>query len=195
MDVKKRTLPLSDSQAQAYAEKMPQVLQAALEDRSLTGLDVALTGVKPEELCFPLTAQQLAAIRACVSLSRKELEVVRIPDSRAERRGVLLLRVRYDYAGNDADGNAVCVLEEGAIGLLCGSRGGDGFRSVMSISDVEKCSLTADGGAHRPGWLKRTLRRWLRRKGREGIGDTALELAGDLLEFAVEFVLEVVFDG
>lgn len=185
--------PLPADRIKTWAARLPEILRAAVMDVSLTGLDVSLEGVKPEELCHPLTKAQLADIRRCVSFTRQEAEAVPVPGAGTDE--VHLFRVRYDMAGFDADGNAVCVQAEGAVGLRCGVRGGGEFRQVLTISDAEACSLRPDGSVKRPGWLKRRLRRWLRRKGREGFGDSIWELLGEVLEFAVEFLLEVIFDG
>lgn len=59
----KDMIPLTAEQIKTFAERMPEILRAALADQSLTGLNVSLAGVKPEELCHPLTAKQLTALR------------------------------------------------------------------------------------------------------------------------------------
>lgn len=190
----KDIIPLTAEQIKTFAARMPEILRAVLADRSLTGLNVSLAGVKPEELCHPLTAKQLTALRACVSMTRQEVEVVHLPDPWMAQDGLMFFRVRYDLAGYDADGNAVSAQEEGVIGLACSPIDPD----VMKISDVEHCRLRADGSVKRPGSLERRMRRWLRRKRREGmagVGDGLLEVLGCVLEFVFEVVLEAVFDG
>lgn len=176
-----------------YAVRVPEILRAALAGRSLTGLDVALEGVQPEELCHPLTKAQIAQIRACASFTRQETEAVHLPGAGSGE--VQIFRVRYDMAGFDADGNVVCVQEEGAIGLRCGVRGGGNFRQVLTISDVECCTLLPGGGLQRPGWLAQRLRRRLRKKGREGVGEGVWSLLGEVAEVALELLLEAIFDG
>ena len=175
------------------AERMPQVLLAAATGRSLTGLDVILQGVAPEELCHPLTKEQLAQIRTCTSFTRQEVQAVQLPH--AGDTGLQVFRVHYDIAGCDADGNAVSVTEDGAVGLACGGIGDGFFRHMLAISDVECCRLNDDGSVQRPGWLERRLRRWLRRKRRQGIGETVGEGLLEALGAVLEVVLEAVFDG
>lgn len=176
-----------------YVARVPEILRAALAGRSLTGLDVALEGVQPEELCHPLTKEQIAQIRACASFTRQETEVVHLPGAGSE--AVQIFCVRYDVAGFDADGNAVSVQAEGAVGLRCGVRGGGDFRQMLTISDVEFCTLLPGGGVKRPGWFRQRLRRWLRKKGREGMGDSVWSLLGEVAEAALELLLEAIFDG
>lgn len=187
-------IPLTAAQIQTFAARMPEILRAVLADQSLTGLKVSLAGVQPEELCHPLTAKQLTALRACVSLTRQGVTVEHLYDPWKAQEGLLFFRVRYDLVGYDADGNAVSAQEEGVIGLECSGIDPD----VMRISDVEHCRLRDDGTVKRPGWLKRRMRRWLRKKRRDGmasVGDGFFEVLGCVLEFVFEVVLEAIFDG
>jgi hypothetical protein len=157
-------------------------------------MNVSLAGVKPEELCYPLTTKQMVALRACTTISRQEVEAGHLPDAWLAQDGLLLFRVRYDLAGYDADGNAVFAQDESVIGLACSVID----PGTMKITDVEHCRLRDDGTVKRPGWLKRRMRRWLRRKRRDGladVGDGFLEVLGCMLEFVFEFVLEAIFDG
>ena len=194
----KKQPPLTSQQRQDCAACLPEAIRAAVMGVSLTGLDVALTGVQPEELCHPLTAEQLRQIRACASYTRREMDIRHIPGV-WEDEGMLIFRVGYDIAGYDADGNAFAVQAEGAVGLRCAVHGGGYFRQVLTISDVERCTLLPEGGVRRPGRLKRSLRRWLRRRNRASIGETAgellLEVLGEALGAVVEIVLEVFSDG
>lgn len=177
------------------AERMPQVLLAAATGRSLTGLDVVLQGVAPEELCHPLTKEQLHAVRSCTSFSRQDVEVTPVPNGREEAEGLLTFRVQYAIDGFDADGNAVSVHAEGVIGLLCELQGGAPYREVVAIRDVEHCRLTASGRVKRPGWLERRLRRWLRQKRGESMGEIVGEGLLEVLGLLLEFALEAIFDG
>ena len=187
-------IPLTAEQIETFAERMPEILRAALMGRSLTGMNVSLAGVKPEELCHPLTTKQMVALRACTTMSQQEVEAGHLPDAWLAQDGLLLFRVRYDLAGYDADGNAVFAQDESVIGLACSVID----PGTMKITDVEHCRLRDDGTVKRPGWLKRRMRRWLRRKRRDGladVGDGFLEVLGCMLEFVFEFVLEAIFDG
>lgn len=186
----KDKMMLTEGQLQEAASRMSEVFRAAMLGKSLTGYDVCLSGVAPEELCHPLTQEQLTAIRRCTAFARQEVEAVCCPNAWDEQEGLRIFRVRYAVDGNDADGNAVSVEAESAVGLLCGRTGGES-REMLNIRDVEPCLLQPDGSVQRQGWLQRSLRRWLRRKRREGISEGALSLLGDV----VEFVLEVIFDG
>lgn len=187
-------IPLTAEQIKTFAERMPEILRTALADRSLTGLNVSLAGVKPEELCHPLTAKQLTALRTCTTMSRQAVEAEHLSDAWLAQEGLLFFRVRYDLAGYDADGNAVSAQDEGVLGLACSVIDPD----TMKITDVEHCRLRDDGTVKRPGWMKRRMRRWLRRKRRNGladVGDGFLEVLGCVLEFVFEVVLEAIFDG
>lgn len=175
--------------------RMTEVIRAALAGCSLTGLDVALTGVEPEELCHPLTKEQIGQIRACVSQTRQTVEAEYIPDERAEATGVVLFHVRYDVAGYDADGNAVDVAAEGAIGVGFRWQGGAFGHEVMAILDVERCKLMEDGTVKRPGWLERRLRRSAREARRDHHAGTVGEFLLEALGAVVEFVLDLIFDG
>lgn len=186
----KDKIMLTEGQLQEAASRMSEVFRAAMLGKSLTGYDVCLSGVAPEELCHPLTQEQLTAIRSCTRFARREVSAVCCPDAWNEQEGLRTFRVRYAVDGNDADGNAVSVEAEGAVGLLCGCIGGE-LRETLNIRDVEPCLLQPDGSARRQGWLQRSLRRWLRGKRREGISEGAVNLLGEV----VEFVLEVIFDG
>lgn len=181
---------LTEDQLREAASRMPEVFRAAMLGKSLTGYDVCLSGVAPEELCHPLTQEQLTAIRRCTRFTRQEVEAVCCPNIWNEQEGLRTFRVRYAVDGNDADGNAVSVEAEGAVGLLCGSIGSES-REMLNIRDVEPCLLQPDGSVRRQGWLQRSLRRWLRGKRREGVSEGAANLLGEV----VEFVLEVIFDG
>lgn len=66
---------------------------------------------------------------------------------------------------------------------------------MLNIRDVEHCLLQPDGSVQRLGWLQRSMRRWLWKKRREGVGEGIGEGAVNLLGGVVEFVLEVIFDG
>lgn len=190
----KDMIPLTAEQIKTFAERMPEILRAALADQSLTGLNVSLAGVKPEELCHPLTAKQLAALLACTTMSRQTVEAEHLPDAWLSQEGLMLFRVRYDLAGYDADGNAVSAQDESVIGLACSAIDPD----TIKIADVEHCRLRDDGTVKRPGWLKRRMRRWLRHKRRDGladVGDGFLEVLGCVLEFVFEVVVEAIFDG
>lgn len=186
---------LTPQQLHSCAARMTEVIRAALEGRSLTGLDVALTGVEAEELCHPLTKEQIGQIRACVHQTRQTVEAEYIPDDRAEAAGVVLFRVRYDLAGYDADGNAVDVAAEGAIGVGCRWQGGAFGHEVMAIVDVERCKLLEDGTVKRPGWLERRLRRSAREVRRDHHAGTVGEFLLEALGAVVEFLLEALFDG
>lgn len=147
--------------------------------------ELAFQGTVPDALLMPLTA-----IRRCTTFTRLEAEAVCCPNVWDEQEGLRIFCVRYAVDGHDTDGNAVSVEAEGAVGLLCGRTGGES-REMLNIRDAEPCPIRSDGSVQRQGWLQRSLRRWLRRKRREGISEGALSLLGDV----VEFVLEVIFDG
>jgi len=180
---------------QLPAERMQQVLRCALLDRSLTGLDVCLVGMVPAELCYPLTKEQLHAVRSCTSFSRQDVEVTPVPNGREEAEGLLTFCAQYAIDGFDTDGNAVSVHAEGVIGLLCELQGGAPYREVVAIRDVEHCRLTASGRVKRPGWLERRLRRWLRKKRGESMGELVGEGLLEVLGLLLEFALEAIFDG
>lgn len=189
----KQELNLQAIQGSDIADRLPGVLRAAVMGVSLTGFDICLQGVQPEELCHPLTKEQIAQLRACASFTRQETEVVYLPGAGPE--DVPVFRVRYDMAGFDADGNAVSVQAEDAVGLRCGVRGGGDFRPVLTITDVEQCTLLPGGGVQRPGRLVQRLRRWLRKRGRDGAGESGWMLLGEAAEAVLEFLLEAIFDG
>ncbi|MBQ7849332.1 MAG: hypothetical protein IJ343_06365 [Clostridia bacterium] len=72
----KDQLTLMEAQLQEAASRMSEVFRAAMLGKSLTGYDVCLSGVAPEELCHPLTQEQLAAIRSCFRFIRQEVVAV-----------------------------------------------------------------------------------------------------------------------
>ena len=117
-----------------------------------------------------------------------------LPNVWDEQEGLRTFRVRYAVDGSDTDGNAVSVEAEGAVGLLCGRIGSESC-GMLNIRDVEHCLLQPDGSVQRLGWLQRSMRRWLWKKRREGVGEGIGEGAVNLLGGVVEFVLEVIFDG
>lgn len=128
----KDKIMLTEGQLQEAASRMSEVFRAAMLGKSLTGYDVCLSGVAPEELCHPLTQEQLTAIRSCIRFTRQEVAAVCCTDAWNE--------------------------QEGAVGLLCGCIGGE-LRETLNIRDVEPCLLQPDGSARRQGWLQRSLRR------------------------------------
>lgn len=186
------TQQLTTQQMQTIAEKMPEIIRAALRDVSLTGLDVTLVRVKAAELCHPLTEEQTAAIRRMVTCSRDSLTVEYLPAAWDE--GLLTFRVSYDFAGYDADGNAIDVQAEGALGLDCEMQGGGSFREMIAIRDVIPLRLREDGTVRTPGKQARSMRLRKRKRdcdGKDGIIGTRLDILGAVLEI----VLEVFFDG
>lgn len=187
--------PLTTDQAREIAGRMPQLLCAALYGQSPMGLDVCLSGVQLEELCHPLTVQQVEAARRCVSFTRQEMQVTHLPNAWDAQEGLLTFRVRYDLSGFDADGNAVEVQADGAIGLVCRMEGGAEAQELETIRDVERCRLTEAGAVKRPGGLERRLRRWAREDRRKGKAETIGEFVVEALGAVAEIVLEVIFDG
>ncbi len=191
--------PLTTGQAREIAGRMPQLLCAALYGQSPMGLNVCLSGVQLEELCHPLTVQQVEAVRRCVSFTRRDMEVTHLPNAWDAQEGLLTFRVRYDLSGFDADGNAVEVQADGAIGLVCRMEGGAAAQELVTIRDVERCRLTEAGAVKRPGGLERRLRRWAREDRRRGkaetIGEVVVEFVVEGLGAVAEIVLEVIFDG
>lgn len=187
----KQITTLTAQQRQDCAARLPEAIRAAVMGISLTGLDVCREGVQTEELCHPLTKEQLAKLRTCASFSRRDMEVVHVPgDGEA-----LLFRVSYDVSGYDADGNAVIVRGEGALGVTCACRGGGAFREVIAITDAFPCWLREDGSVKQPGWLARRMHRWLRKRNRVSAGETAGELLLEVLGAVLELALEALFDG
>lgn len=182
---------LTAQQRQDCASRLPDAFRAAVMDVSLTGLDICREGVQSGELCYPLSKEQVAQLRACTRFTRRVMEVVQLPDD----GGALLFRIRYDVAGYDADGNAIAVQAEGVLGVHCSCRGGGEFREVIVITDVFPCRLTEDGRVKQPGWLAHRMRRWLRKRNRVSIGETAGEILLEVLGAALELVLEALFDG
>lgn len=191
--------PLTTGQAREIAGRMPQLLCAALYGQSPMGLNVCLSGVQLEELCHPLTEQQVEAVRRCVSFTRRDMEVTHLPNAWDAQEGLLTFRVRYDLSGFDADGNAVEVQADGAIGLVCRMEGGAEEQELVTIRDVERCRLTEAGAVKRPGGLERRLRCWAREDRRRGkaetIGEVVVEFVVEALGAVAEFVLEAIFDG
>ena len=187
--------PLTTDQAREIAGRMPQLLRAALYGQSPMGLNVCLSGVQLEELCHPLTEQQVEAVRRCVSFTRQEMEVTHLPNAWDAQEGLLTFRVRYDLSGFDADGNAVEVQADGAIGLVCRMQGGAEAQELVTIRDVERCRLTEAGAVKRPGGLERRLRRWAREDRRKGKAETIGEFVVEALGAVAEIVLEAIFDG
>ena len=182
---------LTTNQAQQCARRLPEAFRAAMEDRSLTGLNICLEGVEPGQICHPLREEQLGAIRSCVSFARRESLAEPVTALNSPEKGLLVFRVRYDVAGWDADGNAVEVQEEGALALTCALRGDE----RLCILEAEPWRLLEDGSVKRPGWLERRLRRWQRRTRRDGVAETLGEGLPELLGAVVEFLLESLFDG
>ena len=191
--------PLTTGQAREIAGRLPQLLCAALYGQSPMGLNVCLSGVQLEELCHPLTVQQVEAVRRCVSFTRRDMEVTHLPNAWDAQEGLLTFRVRYDLSGFDADGNAVEVQADGAIGLVCRMEGGAEAQELVTIRDVERCRLTEAGAVKRPGGLERRLRRWAREDHRRGkaetIGEVVVEFVVEALGAVAEIVLEAFFDG
>ena len=187
--------PLTTGQAREIAGRMPQLLRAALYGQSPMGLNVCLSGVQLEELCHPLTVQQVEAVRRCVSFTRRDMEVTHLPNAGDAQEGLLTFRVRYDLSGFDADGNAVEVQADGAIGLVCRMEGGAEAQELVTIRDVERCRLTEAGAVKRPGGLERRLRRWAREDRRKGTAETIGEFVVEALGAVAEIVLEAIFDG
>jgi hypothetical protein len=187
--------PLTTDQAREIAGRMPQLLRAALYGQSPMGLNVCLSGVQLEELCHPLTVQQVEAVRRCVSFTRRDMEVTHLPNAWDAQEGLLTFRVRYDLSGFDADGNAVEVQTDGAIGLVCRMEGGAEKQALVTIRDVERCRLTEAGAVNRPGGLERRLRRWAREDRRKGKAETIGEFVVEALGAVAEIVLEAIFDG
>lgn len=187
--------PLTTDQARVIAGRMPQLLRAALYGQSPMGLNVCLSGVQLEELCHPLTVQQVEAVRRCVSFTRRDMEVTHLPNAWDAQEGLLTFRVRYDLSGFDADGNAVEVQADGAIGLVCRMEGGAEKQALVTIRDVERCRLTEAGAVKRPGGLERRLRRWAREDRRRGKAETIGEFVVEALGAVAEIVLEAIFDG
>ena len=187
--------PLTTGQAREIAGRMPQLLCAALYGQSPMGLNVCLSGVQLEELCHPLTVQQVEAVRRCVSFTRRDMEVTHLPNAWDAQEGLLTFRVRYDLSGFDADGNAVEVQADGAIGLVCRMEGGAEKQALVTIRDVERCRLTEAGAVKRPGGLERSLRRWAREDRRKGKAETIGEFVVEALGAVAEIVLEAIFDG
>ncbi len=188
------TPKLSREQVEDFARRMPEVIRAALENRSLTGLDVSLVRVRFAELCYPLTQEQVQRVRILRTFTRKDVDVVHLPNSWDEQDGLLTFRVRYDMAGYDADGNAVTVQEEGVIGLLCGSFTGSGEDRTMFISDVEKCTMNKDGSVRRPGLMQRRMSLVRRRREQNGRGGTIGEVVWGVLEVVFEIVVDIFSD-
>lgn len=178
---------LTAQQRQICVSRLPEALRAAVMDVPLTGFDVYREGVQTEELCHPLTKEQLAQIRACTSFTRREMEVIPVPAD----GDALVFRIRHDVAGYDADGNAVAVQAEGVLGVTCCLRGG----GIVAITDAFPCRMLADGRVKQPGWLAHRMRRWLRRRNRVSVGETAGEILLELLGAVVELALEALFDG
>lgn len=187
----KKAVNLTGQQGADCISRLPEAFRAAVMDISLTGLDVCREGVQTGELCHPLTKEQLAQIRACTGFTRQEMEAVHVPDD----GDAFLFRVRYDVAGYDADGNAITVQAEGALGVTCCCRGGGEFREVIAITDAFPCQLREDGRVKKPGFLARRMRRWLRKKNREGVGEMVGELILEVLGALLEILLDAVFDG
>ena len=187
--------PLTTDQAREIAGRMPQLLRAALYGQSPMGLNVCLSGVQLEELCHPLTVQQVEAVRRCVSFTRRDMEVTHLPNAWDAQEGLLTFRVRYDLSGFDADGNAVEIQADGAIGLVCRMEGGAEKQTLVTIRDVERCRLTEAGAVKRPGGLERRLRRWAREDRRKGKAETIGEFVVEALGAVAEIVLEAIFDG
>lgn len=184
---------LTAAQVKSFAERLPEAIRYAVEDRSLTGLDVTLEDVVAEELCHPLTEEQLRAIRSCISFSRREAEIVCVPDQASESSGLMKCRVRYAYAGFDTDGNAVDVQAEGALALLCEARC-VGDRGWLVINGFTPLKLAEDGSIRTPGGLEARMSGWLRkRRSREGSG--FWHGVGTVVETIVEIVLDVIFDN
>ena len=184
---------LTAAQVKSFAERLPAAIRYAVEDRSLTGLDVTLEDVAAEELCHPLTQEQLRAIRSCTAFTRREAEIVCVPDQASESSGLMKCRVRYAYAGFDTDGNAVDVQAEGALALLCEARS-MGDRAWLVIHGFTPLKLAEDGSIRVPGGLEARMAGWLRKRRRhEGSG--FWHGVGTVLEVVVELVLDVVFDN
>lgn len=182
---------LTAQQRQECASRLPEAIRAALMGISLTGFDVCREGVHPEELCHPLTKEQLTRLHTCTGFTRRDMEVVHVPgDGEA-----LLFRVCYDMSGYDADGNPVIIRGEGALGVHCACRGGGEFREVIAITDAFPCWLQEDGSVKQPGWLVRRMRRWLRKRERVSAGETAGEILLEVLGAVLELALEALFDG
>lgn len=187
----KQIASLTAQQAADYAARLPDAIRAAVMGVSLTGLDVCRENVQTEELCHPLTKEQITQLRACTSFTRRDMEVVPVHDD----GNAQVFRVRYDMSGYDADGNAVAVLAEGALGVTCCCRGGGEFRQVIAITDAFPCRLMEDGSVKQPGWLARRMRRWLRKRNRVSMSETTGEVLLELLGAVVELALESLFDG
>lgn len=187
----KQTTTLTAQQRQECASRLPEAIRAAVMGISLTGFDICREGVQSGELCYPLSKEQVAQLRACTRFTRRDLEVVHVPgDGEA-----LLFRVSYDVSGYDADGNAVIIRGEGALGVHCTCRGGGEFREVIVITDVFPCRLMEDGRVKQPGLLANRMRRWLRKRNRVSVGETAGEILLEALGAMFELVLEALFDG
>lgn len=187
----KSQLTLTAQQRRDCTSRLPEAFRAAVMDVSLTGLDICREGVQSGELCYPLSKEQVAQLRACTRFTRRVMETVQLADD----GGALLFRVRYDVAGYDADGNAIAVQAEGVLGVHCACRGGGEFRDVIVITDVFPCRLTEEGRVKQPGWLAHRMRRWLRKRNRVSIGETAGEILLEVLGAALELALEALFDG
>ena len=123
------------------------------------------------------------------------MEVTHLPNAWDAQEGLLTFRVRYDLSGFDADGNAVEVQADGAIGLVCRMEGGAEAQELVTIRDVERCRLTEAGAVKRPGGLERRLRRWAREDRRKGKAETIGEFVVEALGAVAEIVLEAIFDG
>lgn len=182
---------LTAQQEADCVSRLPEAIRAAVMGISLTGLDVCREGVQTEELCHPLTKEQIARLRTCTSFIRRDMEVVHVPGD----GNALIFRVRYDVSGYDADGNPVIVRGEGALGVHCVCRGGGAFREVIAITDAFPCWLREDGSVRQPGWLVQRMRRWLRKRERVSMGETAGELLLEVLGAVLELALEALFDG
>lgn len=179
---------LTKWQVEEYIQLVPEVIRAVYHGEPTEALKVSIVGMGaagPARLCHPISPEVLRRMHACQTVRWQDVDVTHISNPGAEEEGWLTFRVRYDFEGMDADGNALIVQEEGAVTVRCSEMAGMSGRRC--ICGVEPCAMTADGDVRLPA----TEGRRKAARAAEEVGGCCLE---GLLEAALELILEL-FDG
>lgn len=180
---------LTPEQLDLCRTELPQLIRGAYYGDDLSAFEVqpAQRGRQGEAmLCCPLTEQTLGRIRRCPFARQQDIEATHIPNEAAERCGQLLLRVRYDFEGEDSAGGAVSVHESALIAVTCRVK-----RQRLYVAETACC--TEQEGTIQlpsPGSTLREKAPWRERIGLS-IGEGILEFVGELF---FEFIAGL-FDG